>query len=240
MRNHTLAKRALPAVLTVGALLIVALVAVPLLVLHRGHTDTAPATPSPTPSASPVPVPSGPVTMVQGARPADGVEVGYPHTIVGAISAAAQYLDAVASTLDPDYAASVMRTAGDPANTALPANLAASTIKLRVDLQLPTSGPLSPPIAFQTTAQMYQVRDATADSVTVLLLACGTFINAHGATAQTTGVFPVRMHWTADDWKLSGIGGDGHDYSALSATPDTQTAASRGWQPLIATTGGAP
>jgi hypothetical protein len=240
MRNLIGTRRILPAVIAVSALLAIAAVTVPLLAAHRGHTGAAPVSPSPTPSTSPVPVPSGAVSLVQGARLADGIEVGYPHTPVGAVSAAAEYLDAVASTLDPDYAASVMRTAGDPANPALPANLAASTVKLRADLQLPTRGPLNPPTAFLTTAQMYQLRDVSADRVLVLLLASGTFINAHGGTARTTGVFPVRMHWSGGDWKLAAIGGSGQDYSSLAATPGTQSAASQGWLAMIATTGGAP
>lgn len=239
MRNHIGTRRILPAVIAVGALLVIAAVAVALLATHRGHTGAAAASPSPTPSTSPVPVPTGAVSLVQGARLADGIEVGYPHTIVGAVSAAAQYLDAVASTLDPDYAASLMRTAGDPANSALPSDLATSTVKLRADLQLPTSGPLNPPTAFQTTVQMYQVRDASANKVLVLLLTLSTFINARGGTAQTTGVFPVLMHWCGADWKLADIGG-GQDYSTLTATPGTQSATDRGWQALIATTGGAP
>lgn len=193
---------------------------------------------SPSPTTSPVPVQSGAVTLVQGARLADGIEVGYPHTILGAISAASDYLDAVASTLDPDYAASVMRVAGDPADATLPANLAASTVTLRADLQLPSGGPLDPPIAFQTIAEMYQLRDATANDALVLLLTDSTFVNAHGGMAQTTGVFPVRMHWTAGDWKLASIGG-GQNYAGLDATPDTQVAAGQGWLALVAATGGA-
>jgi hypothetical protein len=240
MRNLIGTRRILPAALAVGVLLVIALITVPLVLAYHRHAAANAAAPSPAPSASPVPVPSGAVPLVQGARLANGIEVGYPHTTVGAISAASQYVDAVASTLDPDYAASVMRLAGDPANTALPANLADSTVKLRADLQLPTTGPLAPPTAFQTTAQMYQLRDASADHVLVLLLTLSTFIYEHGGTAQTTGVFPVRMHWTGGDWKLAAIGGTGQDYSGLAATPDTQAAAGRGWQPLIATTGGVP
>lgn len=239
MRHFIGTKRVLSAILAVGALLITALVTIPLVLAHRGTPSAAPATPSPTPSTSPFPVPTGAVTLVQGARLADGIETGYPHTTIGAISAAAEYLDAAVSTLDPDYAASVMRVAGDPANGALPANLAHSTVKLRAALQLPTSGPLAPPTTFQTTAQMYQLRDASADQVLVLLLTLSTFINAQGGSAQTTGVFPVHMHWSGGDWKLAAIGG-GQDYSGLVAPPDTQAAVSRGWLALIASTGGAP
>jgi hypothetical protein len=179
------------------------------------------------------------MSLVQGAHAADGIQVGFPHTIVGAVSAAAEYLDAAGSTLDPDYAASVMRVGGDPANTALPTNLAASIVKLRSDLQLRPDGPLNPPVTFQTTAQMYQLRNVGADDVLVLLLTDSTFINSHGGTAHTTGVFPMQMRWTAGDWKVEAIGRKGQDYSALAASPDTQAAANQGWSALIAATGGA-
>jgi len=238
MRNLIGARRYLPAVLAVGALLIIALIAIPLLVVHRGHTGANPAAPAPTPSTSPAPIPSGAVTVVQGARLADGIEVGYPHTTIGAISAASQYLDAVASTLDPDYAASVMRAAGDPANSSLPSNLASSTVALRAELRLPATGILAPPTSFRTVAQMYQLHDVSADSALVLLLASGTFTNAQGGIAQTTGVFPVRMNWTDGDWKLDHIGGSGQDYSALEATPDTSSAVNQGWNALIQPVGG--
>jgi len=238
MRNFTGTRRVLPTILAVTALLVIGVVAISLLATRRGHSEASPTRPSPTPSTSPVPIPSGAITLVQGARLADGVEIGYPHTTVGAVSAAAEYLDAVASTLDPDYAASVMRIAGDPANTSLPTNLATSTVKLRAALQLPTSGPLEPPTTFQTTAQMYQLRGVSADEVLVLLLTDSTFINARGGTAQTTGVFPIQMRWTDGDWKLRAVGHTGQDYSGLAATPDTRAAASQGWLPLIAATGG--
>lgn len=240
MRNFIGTRRSLPAVLAVGALLITALIAIPLLVARHTHPSANPGAPSPAPSTSPIPVPSGAVTLVQGAQLTNGIEIGYPHTLIGAISAASEYLDAVASTLDPDYAASLMRTAGDPAEQTLPSSIAAGTVNLRADLRLPTSGPLQPPTAFTTIAEMYQLRDAAADNVLVLLLTDSTFTNPGGGIAQTTGVFPVHMHWTGGDWRFAAIGRLGEDYSGLTATPDTQSATGKGWQALIATTGGAP
>lgn len=238
MRNFNGTRRNLPAVLAVAALLLAALAVVALLATHHTRPGTTSASSSPAPGTSPIPVPSGAVTLVPGTRLANGIEVGYPHSTAGAISAATQYLDAVASTLDPDYAASLMRLAGDPGDDELPADLAHSTVALRADLHLPSSGPLDPPIAFQTTAEMYQLRDPSADHVLVLLLTSSTFINARGAMAQSTGVFPVQMHWTDGDWKLAAIGGTGQNYSALAATPDTQSAVGQGWRALVATIGG--
>jgi hypothetical protein len=83
---------------------------------------------------------------------------------------------------------------------------------------------------------MYQLRDTSADSVLVLLLASGTFTNEQGGIAQTTGVFPVYMRWVSNDWKLAAIGG-GQDYSGLNATPDTSDAVAHGWKALISSLG---
>jgi hypothetical protein len=233
VRNFTGTKRILPAAAAVGVLL----VAVPLVITHHGHGAKPSGQPNPT--TDPSPVPSGAVTLIQGARVADGIEIGYPHSTVGAISAAASYLDAVASTLDPDYAASLMRTAGDPADPSLPTDLATSAVLLRGDLQLPSTGPLPAPIAFRTVAEMYQLRGVGTDNILVLLLTSATFTNAQSGTASTVGVFPVRMHWTSGDWRLSSIGGTDQNYSALAATPDTPAAAENGWLALIPITGGA-
>ena len=234
MRNLTATKINFSLLFLLGAVLAVKFVVIPL-IIGPDDGNTAPHAET-SPSVSRVSVPSGVVTLVGGARSADGVAVGYPHSMVGAISAASTYLDAAASTLDPDYAASVMRVAG--ANAALPADLAASTATLRGDLQLPTTGPLASPIAFQTVSEMYQLRDATADHVLVLLLTESTFVNAHGGMAQTTGVFPVAMQWADGDWKLASVGG-GASYASLTATPFTQAAAGQGWFALVAARGGA-
>lgn len=239
MRNPTGTKRILPAVLAVAALLVALLVAVPLLMSRHGHTGASPARTAPSPTIEPSPVPSGAVTLVAGARVADGVEIGYPHTTVGAISAASAYLAAIASTLDPDYAASLGRMVGDPVNPGLSANLATSVTALRTALQLPANGPVPPRAAFLTTPEMYQLREVYGGQVTVLLLTSNTFINAQGGTAGTTGVYPMRMRWTSGDWHLAGIGDTGQDYSALAASPGTADAIGKGWQPL-ATAAGAP
>ena len=69
--------------------------------------------------------------------------------------------------------------------------------------------------------------------------AFSTFTNAQGGSAQTTGVFPVHMHFTAGDWRLAAIGGATENYSGLAATPDTQDAVGKGWLALNSTTGGA-
>jgi hypothetical protein len=235
MRNPIGAKRLFPGAIAAGVVLVIGAIVVLLVGGHDGgHAGRKSVPPVP-----PAAVPSGPLSVVRGARTADGIQVGFPHTTAGAVSAASEYVDAAASTLDPDYAASVMRVAGDPRNADLPSNLAASIVKLRGELQLGPAGAPDPSVTFQTTAQMYQLRNVAVDDVLVLLLTDSTFINSRGGTGQTTGVFPVQMRWTAGDWKIGAIGRTGQDYSGLAATPDTQAASDRGWLALTAAVGGA-
>lgn len=240
MRDLTGALRTRPVVIAVGALSAVLLAAAALLLVGHDHGHPSAAArhaPTPVTGSSPTPLPTGAVTLVPGTRLADGVTVGYPHTTIGAISAASVYLGSIASTLDPDYAASLGRTVGDPANPALPGNLAGSVTALRTALQLPTDGPAPARAAFLTTPQMYQLREASDDQALVLLLTSNTFINAQGGTAGTVGVYPMRMHWTSGDWRLAGIGGTAIDYSSLTAAPGSPDAAAKGWQPLDAPAG---
>lgn len=234
MRHHNVTKRGRTATAVLGALGAAAVIAVPLFLTHHhpAPPHAAPPSASPRPSAAPSPPPA-PLYLVQGTVQTDGVESGYPHTTAGAVSAAAEYLGAIASTLDPDYAASVARAVGDPAQTSLPSDTASGTEQLRATLRVPTSGPLPFTVTFLTTPQMYQLRDVTADHVEVLLLTSNTYIDAAGASASTTGVFPVQMHWVDGDWRLAEIGDDTQDFSGLDAVPDTARAASLGWARLL-------
>jgi hypothetical protein len=79
MRHFIRTRRLLPGLLAVAALAGVAGIAVPLLTGHHGHAGSLHPAPSPSPSISPSAAPSGAVTLVAGARLADGIEVGYPR-----------------------------------------------------------------------------------------------------------------------------------------------------------------
>ncbi len=185
----------------------------------------------PTPDA-----PDGPVTLRQGDSSLAGVYVGFPPTIIGAISAAGEYLSDLTSTLDPDRAASVYRLIADPAADPHGPDLSAQSVgKLRARLNLPTTGPLAPNVSFVVTPAMYQLRDVHADSVLVLILGTVAFTGAQGLTT-TTGVFPMHMHWDAasHDWRLVRLGGPDEDYSSLAAPPGSPDADHKGWRALLA------
>jgi hypothetical protein len=76
----------------------------------------------------------------------------------------------------------------------------------------------------------YQVRDASDDQVTVLLLARYTTSLPGAGTKSSNAVFPLRMHWAGGDWKV--LKPDGTTYTSLAATPGSDQASSVGWQEL--------
>jgi hypothetical protein len=174
---------------------------------------------------------TGPLQVVQGRQFINGVYLGFPHSTVGAVSAADEFLTLIASTLDPDRAAAVMRMVADPGYVSGPQQAAEGAANDRRDLGFPASGPLPENLSLQTEPVEYQVRDVTADRVTVLLL-CDFIATVPGQGTQTRiGVFPLPMHWTSGDWKI--LPPVTTDYSSLSAEPDSPQAAASGWKPLL-------
>ena len=195
----------------------------------------ASAAPSPAPSRTgPATTASaalaGPVQLVQGRDLINGVYLGFPHSIAGAVSAAAGFFTAIGSTLDPDRAAAVMRMVADPTYPDGPQQAADGAVNDRKGLGLPASGPLPQGASLQVQPAEYQLRGVTPDQVTVLLL-CDFTATVSGQGTQTRiGVFPVRLHWYADDWKILAPGAA--SYADLAAAPASPQAAALGWQEL--------
>jgi hypothetical protein len=189
------------------------------------------ATPSPSPSKNSQATLTGPVQVIQGREFINGVYLGFPHSTIGAVSAADEFLTLIASTLDPDRAAAVMRMVADPAYPSGPQQAAEGAVNDRRDLGLPASGPLPPNVSLQTEPVEYQVMDVTSDQVTVLLLCDFVATVPSGGTQTRIGVFPLRMHWASEDWKI--LAPVTADYSSLSAEPGSPQAAESGWQPLL-------
>lgn len=190
-------------------------------------------TSAPLPAASTHPALTGPVQLVQGRQLINGVYLGFPQSTAGAVSAADAVVTEVGSTLDPDRAAAVMRMTADPSFTGAPEQAAEGALNDRKDLGLPSDEPVPDGASVQIVPVDYQVRGVSADLVTVLLL-CDFVSSVPGQGTQTQiGVFPVRMHWVQDDWKVLAVGGD--SYSSLVADPGSPQAASLGWQVLVPT-----
>ncbi|MBN1174956.1 MAG: hypothetical protein JXA67_22550 [Micromonosporaceae bacterium] len=182
-------------------------------------------------AASASPTIRTPLQLVRGARLVSGVSVGYPHTTVGAVSAAVEYTTQVGSSLDLDRVAQVAEAiahppayGGDPA-----AAFVAGARDIRRYLGLPTSGPV-PQGASSTFGPMaYQVRDERADEVTVLLMSYLTMVSAEHGMEQRLILVPTRMVWDGADWKTAKRPEGSSEYLELRRKPGTPEATAAGW-----------
>lgn len=196
------------------------------------------ATPPETPTAA-SPAPSEPapgdgatgaepLRLVAGAKAVDGVRVGYPRSTVGAVSAAIEYWTQLGSTLDSDRARRIggriaARSWKDAAD-----DLAQGPMNTRRQLGLPTKGTLPAGASISLSPVAYQVRDATATSMTVLVLGYLITTTSTQGTVSRLGVFPAPMRWDDDDWRL-GADERHTDYRRLQTTPGSAEAAAAGW-----------
>lgn len=190
---------------------------------------SSPATPSP---SQPTGGPSltGPLQAVQGSQQINGVELGFPHSTVGAVSAAAADVTEIYSTLDPDRSAAVMRMIADPSFANGPQQAAQGSVNMRKYLGLPASGPVPAGVSVQAQPAEYQVRGVTADKATVLVLCYYTVTTPDQGTSTRPAVFPVSAHWAEGDWKV--LAGEGTFDTRLEVEPDSPQAAALGWQQL--------
>lgn len=200
--------------------------------------SSSPASPTaaPSPGRSPGGQPSGgpsltgPVQVVQGSQQINGVELGFPHSTVGAVSAADADVTEVFSTLDPDRAAAVMRMIADPSFTDGPQQAAKGPVNARKYLGLPETGPVPAGASVQVQPMEYQVRGISADTVTVLLLCDYTATTPDQGTSTRSAVFPVSAHWAEGDWKV--LPPEGAVDTRLEVEPGSPQAAALGWQQL--------
>jgi hypothetical protein len=175
----------------------------------------------------------GRLKLIKGAESIDGVSVGYPHSTAGAVSAAAEYLAQICSTLDPDRARQIARVTADPSFVNADAYFANAPINTRRRLGLPTTGPVPLGASVVLGPAAYQIRAASANSMIVLILGYLTTQTATTGVNDQIGVFPVEIHWAAGDWKLIKPGVSTQaDYSSLSAKPGSPDADAKGWLEL--------
>lgn len=180
--------------------------------------------------SSPAPT-AGPMQVLQGRELVNGVRVGYPHTMQGAVSAADEYMRDIGSALDPDRAAAILRLTADPSYPQGPQQFANGVLTTRKLLGIPVSGPAPDGASVVLQPVEYQVKDATADEAMVLLLADYDVTLPGQATQAKVGLYPLGMHWAQDDWKILAPE-TSTDYSALLTQPGTRQAAADGWQEL--------
>lgn len=173
----------------------------------------------------------GPIRLLQGSLLVNGLYTQFPHSTVGAISAAAEYITALGSTLDPDRSATVARLAADPSYTGAQSDAATGTQNTRTSLGLPATGAVAQGYSVEVDAVAYQLKSQDADDATVLLLSYFTTATPSQGTVAHSAVFPMVMHWAAGDWKFKPMD-TSQDYTPLAAAPGSAQAASDGWTPF--------
>ena len=186
-------------------------------------------------TSSPTATSAAPLRLVRGTRLVNGVSVGYPHTRLGAVSAAVEYTTQVGSSLDLDRVSQVADAiayppsyGGDPVTA-----FVQGAADIRRYLGLPTSGPV-PRGASSTFGPMaYQVRDERADEVTVLLMSYLTMVSTERGMEQRLILVPTRMVWDGADWKTAKRPEGASEYLELRHKPGTPEAAAVGWLDFI-------
>lgn len=188
---------------------------------------------SPVPGGGPAGALPSPLRLVGGARLVNGVAVGYPHTLVGAVSAAVEYTTQAGSTFDLARTAEIAQAITDSSYGDARAFYVRGAVNVRRHLGLPLGGPV-PPGASQTFGPMaYQVRQPSTDDVTVLLLSYLTFTTPSRGMEQRLIVLPARMVWHHGDWKVAKRPEGAPDYLELLHQPGSAQAQAAGWQDFL-------
>lgn len=173
----------------------------------------------------------GPLQTLSGTRQIGDFSVGFPHTPVGAVSAAAYYWSQLSSTLDVDRATTLVTLIADPTWTSAVPDIQHGRGEVRKDLGLPATGLTPEGASVLFTPLMYQVRAMQPDSMDVLLLGYYATSKPGQQPVNRRMLFPTKIRWVEGDWKLPDQDLAG-DYAPLMATPGSDDALSRGWLPL--------
>ncbi|GHJ45920.1 hypothetical protein Cs7R123_32620 [Catellatospora sp. TT07R-123] len=223
-------RRTGPILIIIAALAVIA-IAVTTIVIVVANTSPDP---KPEPSVQPtLSVPTGPLTLIKGSYTVDGVSVGYPHTVAGAVSAAAEYATQIGSTLDPDRARMIAGAIADPSFENARDYFAQGPVNSRQRLSLPLAGPIPANASLTLGPAAYQLRSPSEDAVVVLILGYLSMVGSDGKLISKIGVFPMEMHWANSDWKALKPGTTkATDFSSLATTPGSSEAAAKGWLEL--------
>lgn len=170
---------------------------------------------------------TGPLKLVTGSRAVSGVHVGYPHSAVGAVSAAVEYMAAYGSTLNASRAEAIATLVFDPSITNPKQKAAEMVDNALKSFGVSVAGTVPTGYAVDTAPVQYQLGSTSSDRIVVVLLADYTETIA-GQISEKIGVFPLVMHWADGDWKLDEFD-TSRDWSELSATPGTTVATADGW-----------
>ncbi|UQI49656.1 hypothetical protein M1P56_35280 (plasmid) [Streptomyces sp. HU2014] len=189
------------------------------------------------PSASaPAAIPSGgsntPTVLPKPKEVKEGVPVGYPHTLEGAVSAAAHFTD-VNDLFTPDVAERQARVMAEPNYLGMLGTYARMAAQeARKARGLPENGESDTANFYANQSRAYSIDSAASDKVTIWILVDST-ISVKGVSKNITEVRGAIMIWAEGDWKMSFDTLDGLPEEQPSpATPGSAQALDEGWRAL--------
>lgn len=146
-----------------------------------------------------------PLTTVSGAEYDDELFIfrGYERSYVGAVSAAADWLSAGGSSLDPDYHERLGGELLVENDNQSPEDWRDWPMDRREDLGIARNGEVPDGYGMSATPMAYQTRHASADRIEVMLLIRLTGSSPYGSTTANT-VLGMELVWTGEDWADSG------------------------------------
>ncbi|WP_157239653.1 hypothetical protein [Catenuloplanes japonicus] len=174
----------------------------------------------------------GPLRLVPAGRRVDDVPVGYPHELAGAVSAAIEYTTLFSSNLDLDRAVQIGRLATDGTHGGDQVFRDGAS-GMRELLGAPLSGPVPQGVAATLGVNAYQLRDVSADRVTVLVLGYMVTTTPVAGTQSRLALIPADMVWHQGDWKVTARPDGAPDYTELRVQPGSAQAKAAGWLDFI-------
>ncbi|MGK5639594.1 hypothetical protein ACSNOK_14980 [Streptomyces sp. URMC 126] len=164
----------------------------------------------------------------------DGVPVGYPHTVEGAVSAAAHYSD-VGDLFTPETAERQAHVTAEPGFQELMAGFAkAAAQEARKTHGLPPDGESDQGSYYARQARAYHIISQSPGKVSLWLLE-ETTVSVRGVLSeQGPGVHGAIMTWANGDWHLSVdlVIGQHDEEPPAVVTPGSPEAVREGWRAL--------
>ena len=199
-----------------------------------GSSPDEPDAADPSSPAGTAPATPTALTVISGSSQEDGVSVGYPHSLIGAVSASVEYMSQLASTLDETRAADIGEVVADPLWDNAADEFAHGVASLREQVGVPADGAVPDGVSVTVAPVAYQLRNQTPDKMTVLLLAYTTTQRPDREPQSGIGVYPLMVRWVDADWRW--VRPDGTiaalDIEGLRQTPGSPEADALGWLPL--------
>lgn len=185
---------------------------------------------SPSPaSAAPTPGSTEPDVLPSAETVKDGVPIGYPHTIKGAISAAAHFYD-ISDPFDPSAQERLARiTAAPGKEKGLGDDAFRFAMAARASAGLSPVGESDNANFYTLQSRAYRISSVKASKVIVWILT-DTELSVRGVTKTNTTVQTASLLWADGDWRFTTHEDVGKEPSPV--VPDSAAAVREGWRTL--------